>query len=54
MITFFDNSLTYIYYVYTFELDEKKNKSNIEKHGVSFSDAKKVFDTYTQQHFSLG
>ena len=27
-----------------FEWDEKKNKLNIEKHGVSFSDAKKVFD----------
>jgi len=27
-----------------FEWDENKNKQNIEKHGVSFTDAKKVFD----------
>ena len=27
-----------------FEWDENKNKQNIEKHGVSFVDAKKVFD----------
>jgi len=27
-----------------FEWDENKNKSNIKKHGVSFDDAKRVFD----------
>ena len=27
-----------------FEWDESKNKINIEKHGVSFDDAKRVFD----------
>jgi uncharacterized DUF497 family protein len=27
----------------TFEWDEKKNKLNIEKHGVSFEEAKTVF-----------
>ena len=44
-ITFLiDKSFAYIYIIYMFEWDEKKNKSNIEKHDVSFSDAKKVFD----------
>ncbi|RLD66715.1 MAG: BrnT family toxin [Bacteroidetes bacterium] len=27
----------------TFEWDENKNKSNIEKHGIDFNDAKEVF-----------
>ena len=27
-----------------FEWDENKNQQNIEKHGVSFDEAKKVFD----------
>jgi len=27
-----------------FEWDESKNKSNLEKHGISFEDASKVFD----------
>lgn len=27
-----------------FEWDEKKNKTNEEKHGISFEDARKVFD----------
>ena len=27
-----------------FEWDENKNQKNIEKHGVSFADAKKAFD----------
>lgn len=27
-----------------FDWDEKKNKANKEKHGLSFEDAKKVFD----------
>jgi uncharacterized protein len=27
-----------------FEWDEKKNKTNKEKHGISFEDASKVFD----------
>ena len=27
-----------------FEWDEQKNKSNKEKHGISFEDARKVFD----------
>ncbi len=27
-----------------FEWDENKNKSNQEKHGIDFNDAKKIFD----------
>ena len=30
-----------------FEWDEGKNQSNIEKHGVSFEDAIRVFDGFT-------
>ena len=30
-----------------FEWDETKNKSNIAKHGVSFEDAKRIFDGFT-------
>jgi len=28
----------------SFEWDENKNKSNIEKHGINFNDAKEVFN----------
>jgi uncharacterized DUF497 family protein len=28
----------------TFEWDEKKNQSNLEKHHIAFEDAQKVFD----------
>ena len=38
----------YIQYVYTklmrFEWDERKNALNIKKHGISFSEAKTIFD----------
>lgn len=30
-----------------FEWDEAKNQKNIEKHGVSFADACKIFDGFT-------
>ena len=29
--------------MYSFEWDEKKNKTNINKHGVSFEEAQTVF-----------
>ena len=38
-----DKQATYIYNVYMFEWDEKKNKTNTEKHGVSFEDASQAF-----------
>ncbi len=28
-----------------FEWDERKNQSNVEKHGVNFEDAKELFDS---------
>ncbi|GGB49258.1 membrane protein [Roseibium aquae] len=41
-----------------FEWDENKNKANIEKHGISFDDAKHVFDgmhiTKTDTRFDYG
>lgn len=30
-----------------FEWDEEKNRSNIEKHGVSFEQASRIFESYT-------
>ena len=39
-----DKNAAYIYNINMFEWDETKNKSNIEKHGVSFEVAKTVFD----------
>lgn len=30
-----------------FEWDDDKNRSNIEKHGVSFEDASRIFDGFT-------
>jgi uncharacterized DUF497 family protein len=30
-----------------FEWDEKKNESNIEKHGISFEQAMSIFDGFT-------
>ena len=30
-----------------FEWDERKNKSNIEKHGIGFEQAAKIFDGFT-------
>jgi uncharacterized DUF497 family protein len=28
-----------------FEWDEEKNRENVEKHGLSFADAREIFDT---------
>jgi hypothetical protein len=30
-----------------YEWDEEKNKRNIEKHGIDFNDAKRIFNGYT-------
>ena len=30
-----------------FDWDEEKNRRNIEKHGLSFGDAKRIFDGFT-------
>lgn len=35
----------------TFEYDEKKNKKNIEKHGISFKSAARVFFDYDRIEF---
>lgn len=41
-----------------FEWDEAKNQSNIAKHGVSFDDAKRIFEGFTldavDQRFDYG
>ncbi|NGZ87890.1 BrnT family toxin [Duganella aceris] len=34
-----------------FEWDERKNQSNIRKHGVSFEDAQKIFDLPALNYF---
>lgn len=37
------NKGAYVYNIYMFEWDDEKNKSNIEKHGVSFEEAVQAF-----------
>ena len=38
---------TYYAILMEFERDDAKNRSNIAKHGVSFEDAKRIFDGFT-------
>ena len=43
----------------TFEWDETKNRSNIAKHGISFEEARSVFNdrgilTFTDSRFEYG